>query len=109
MFGTLQGRLPKELALAGITTMEEANRYLREVYLPRHNAQFKVEAELEQSAYTPVAGFDIRNILCVQEGRVVAKDNTVHYQGRKLQVPPSPYRHHFVKRPCGCIITQIIP
>lgn len=97
MFGTLQDRLVSELKLARIITMEAANRYLREVYLKRHNERFMVKPELETSAFLPTAGFDIGNILCIQEERVVAADNTVHYQGKKLQIPPSPYRHHFVK------------
>jgi transposase len=97
VFGTLQDRLVNELKLAGITTMEAANRYLQDVYLKRHNAQFAVTPESETSAFLPVAGFDIANILCVQEERVVAGDNTVSYQGTKLQIPPSPHRHHFVK------------
>ena len=41
MFGTLQDRLPKELKLAGITDMQSANRFIREVYLPAHNARFE--------------------------------------------------------------------
>ena len=44
-FRTLQDRLPKELALAGITYIAEANRFLREVYLAAHNARFAVPAE----------------------------------------------------------------
>jgi transposase len=95
MFGTLQGRLVKELALAGVDNMEDANRYLREVYLPRHNQQFSVKPESESSAFVPTAGFDIGDILCIQEERVVANDNTVHYRGMKLQVPPSPYRRAY--------------
>lgn len=97
MFGTLQGRLVGELRLAGITTMDEANRYLRDTYLPRHNARFTVLPESEQSAFVPIAGFDVANILCIHEERVVGKDNTVHYEGLRLQIPPSPHRHHFVK------------
>lgn len=97
MFGTLQDRLVSELKLAGITTMEAANHYLREVYLKRHNERFMVKPELEASAFLPIAGFDIGNILCIQEERVVASDNTVQYGGKKLQIPPSSYRHHFVK------------
>ncbi len=97
MFGTLQGRLVNELKLQGINTMEDANRYLQDVYLPRHNAQFMVEPTVATSAFTPVAGFDIANILCIQEERIVASDNTVSYQGKKLQIPQSDYRHHFVK------------
>jgi transposase len=45
MFGTLQSRLPQELSLHGITTLEAANKYLKDVYLPRHNKQFTVEAK----------------------------------------------------------------
>lgn len=97
MFGTLQKRLVNELRLEAITDMAVANRYLREVYLERHNAQFMVKPEVEASAFTPVAGFDIANILCIQEERVVAADNTVRYMGLKLQIPPSDLRHHYVK------------
>jgi hypothetical protein len=77
--------------------MDDANRYLQEIYLPRHNAQFMVEAASKTSAFAPTAGFDVSNILCIQEDRVVSSDNTVSYQGKKLQIPPSDYRHHFVK------------
>ncbi len=77
--------------------MEAANRYLRQVYLPRHNARFTVAPESETSAFPPVAGFDVANILCIQEQRVVAAGNTVHYRGLRLQIPASPHRHHFVK------------
>jgi hypothetical protein len=96
MFGTLQDRLVNELKLAGITTMDAANRYLQ-AYIPCHNTRFMVEPESDKSAYLPVAGFDIANMLCIQEDRVVGHDNTVSYLGKKLQIPPSPYRHHFVK------------
>lgn len=97
MFGTLQNRLVKELARKGITTMSDANRYLQDIYLPRHNQRFMVTPESGESAYVPTVGLDIPNILCIQEQRVVGHDNTVHYQGRILQIPPSPHRHHFVK------------
>jgi len=50
-FGTLQDRLPKELALAGITTVEAANRFLREVYLPEHNTRFAVAPEHSETAF----------------------------------------------------------
>src|SRR5580765_651837 len=97
MFGTLQGRLVNELRLEGITDLAAANRYLSEVYLKRHNARFMVKPESETSAFTPVAGFDIANILCTQEERTVAGDITVRYQGLKLQIPMSELRHHYVK------------
>lgn len=97
MFGTLQDRLPKELRLAGITTMEEANRFLKEVYLADHNARFAVAPEQPESAFVPDRLGAHRDILCVQEERVVGNDNTVRYKGLSLQIPPSPIRHHFVK------------
>jgi len=96
-FRTLQDRLPKELALAGVTDIEAANRYLREVYLPAHNARFAVEPADKASAFVPVAEAQWRDILCVQEERVVAPDNTVAWNGRRLQIPPHPARAHFVR------------
>jgi transposase len=96
-FGTLQDRLPKELALADITTVEAANRFLKAVYLPEHNAAFAVAPEQPETAFVADAAGAHVDILCVQEERVVGNDNTVRYQGRCLQIPPSPIRPHFVK------------
>ena len=96
-FRTLQDRLPKELALAGVTDIEAANRYISEVYLPAHNARFAVEPADKASAFVPVAETQWRDILCVQEERVVAPDNTVAWNGRRLQIPPHPGRAHFVR------------
>lgn len=97
MFGTLQGRLVSELKLAGITDIAAANRYLQDVYLPRHNAQFMVAPEVEASAFVDAGGVDIANVLCIQEDRVVGADNSVRYKAITLQIPPSPHRHHYVK------------
>lgn len=96
MFGTLQGRLPRELRLAGITTMDEANRFLRDIYLPEHNARFARSPEETGSAFVSFAG-TLEDILCVQEDRVVGNDNTVRYKGRVLQIPEQRHRHHYVK------------
>ena len=96
MFGTLQKRLPQELRLAGITDMAEANRFLREVYLPLHNARFATPAEDKGSAFVPFAGA-LDEILCVHAERVVGNDNTVRYRRLSLQIPPDRHRHHYVK------------
>jgi hypothetical protein len=96
-FRTLQDRLPKELKLAGITTVGAANRYLREVYLAEHNASFAVTAEQSASAFVPAPAELWRDLLCVQEERQVGNDNCVRWQGRVLQIPPSPLRPHFVR------------
>jgi len=97
MFRTLQDRLVKELALAGITDIEAANRFIAEVYLPAHNARFAVAPEQEGSAFVACTPEQWREVLCVHETRQVGKDNTVSWQGRRLQIPPSPLRPHFVR------------
>jgi hypothetical protein len=95
-FGTHQGRLPKELALMGITTMDAANRYLRETYMPRFNEEFCVPALEEGSAFVPLGEVDLNEILCEQHERKVGRDNCVHFEGRVLQIPSNPYRCHYV-------------
>lgn len=97
LFQTLQGRLPQELRLAGITSVTEANRYIREVFLPAFNAQFAVTAAEDGTAFVPWAGGDLVEILCIQEERQVGKDNCVRYKGLSLQIPAQAHRHHFVK------------
>jgi hypothetical protein len=97
MFGTLQDRLPKELKLVGITDMEGANRFIRDVYLPAHNARFMSPPEIAESAFVAADPALLAQTLCVEEERVVARDNTVAYDGLTLQLPPSPLRAHYVK------------
>src|SRR5512144_738015 len=97
VFRTLQDRLPKELRLAGITGIEAANRWLAEVYLPEHNTRFAVPAEQQGSAFVADRTGGRREILCVQEERVVGNDNTVKWKRLSLQIPPSPLRPHFVR------------
>ena len=97
MFRTLQDRLVKELALASITTVQAANAFMRDVYLPAHNARFAVKAEQDGSAFVAIPGVDLNEILCIQEERQVGNDNTVTFHRLRLQIPPSPLRPHFVK------------
>ena len=97
LFHTLQDRLPKELALTGITTMAEANAWLRETYISAHNARFATGAEQEGSAFVAVPGLDLAEVLCAQEERVVGNDNCVSFLNRKLQILESPLRPHFVR------------
>jgi transposase len=97
VFHTLQDRLTKELALAGITTMEAANMFLRDVYIPAHNARFAVKPEQDGNAFVAITGINLAEILCVQEQRLVGNDNCVSFNRLKLQIPASPLRAHFVK------------
>src|SRR5437868_1796846 len=97
VFRTLQDRLPKELKLAGITTMDAANHFIKETYLAVGNARFADDPADPASAFVPVAEDQWRDVLAIQEERTVAPDNTVAWKGRRLQIPPHPARAHFVK------------
>ena len=76
--------------------MEDANRFLKEVYLPDHNARFVKVPEDEASAFVPFTR-NARDTLCVQEDRVVGNDNTGCYKGLVLRIAANRHRHHFVK------------
>lgn len=97
MFRTHQDRLPKELALLGITDMDSANRYLQEHYKPKFNEEFKVPPPAEGSAFVPLLTMDLKDILCEQFERVVGKDNCVQFENLKLQIPADNCRLHYVK------------
>jgi transposase len=97
MFKTLQDRLPKELALHGVTTMEAANRFLVKRFLPAFNRRFAVVAAEEGSAFVPMLGVNLDEILCIKTERTVGSDNCVSYRGKVLQVPKVRGRCHFAK------------
>lgn len=96
-FGTHQGRLPKELAAAGITDMQAANAYLREIYMPAFNEEFMQPAAEPGSGFVPLMGYELTDILCEHFTRCVGKDNCVGFEGKKLQIPADRYRMHYVK------------
>ena len=96
-FLTHQDRLPKELALQGITDMNAANRYLTQEYKPSFNAEFTQPSPEEGSAFVPWIGTNLDDILCQQEERTVNADNCVSLDGYKLQIPPNKYRCHYVR------------
>ena len=96
-FQTLQDRLVKELRLAGVSSLEAANAFIRDVYLPAHNARFAVAPEQTVSAFVADTLGAWRELLCIQETRQVGNDNTVKWRRLSLQIPPSPLRPHFVK------------
>ncbi len=96
-FGTHQGRLPQELALAGITEMASANRYLVTTYRPAFNAEFAQPAPEAGSAFVPWIGGALEDILCEQYERTVSADNCVRFEGRVLQIPANAHRCHYVK------------
>ena len=99
LFGTLQGRLPQELARARITNMEEANEFLQ-TFWPRFNSSFAVSPKEPKSRFSPLVPSmkaKLPDILCLKETRTVANDNCVRYCGRTLQIPRQPHRCHYVR------------
>jgi transposase len=97
MFGTLQDRLIKELAKAGIREVDAANAWIRDIYLPEQNARFAKPAAFEENAFVAADPALLAETLCIEEERVVARDNTVGYGGLHLQLPQSRARAHYVK------------
>ena len=96
-FETHQGRLPNELALMGITTMEAANRYLRETYLPEFNRKFMHPAREEGSAFMTYIGPSLDDILCEHYERTVQQDNCVKFENLILQINKNDYRCNYIK------------
>jgi transposase len=91
-FGTWQRRLPQELRLRGIGTKEEANCFLREVYIAEFNGKFAVAAAQPESAFVPASGKDLDRIFSLQHERVVNRDNTISYDHRVLQLERTRWR-----------------
>jgi transposase len=89
---TFQDRLANELRVAAITTLEAANRYLADQFVPQHNAVFARAPRDPASAFVPLGEADLDRILCHEESRVVARDNTVSLDRRVLQIGPQPGR-----------------
>ena len=92
-FGTWQGRLPQELRLAGITTVEGANGFLRERYIEEFNGKFRVPAGEKGTAFRRTGRSDLNWIFSVQTERVVEKDNTVAIRERSWQIDKTKFRH----------------
>jgi transposase len=99
-FGTWQGRLPQELRLAEITTVDAANAFLREQYIGAFNAKFSVAAEEKGTAFRRTSRSDLNWIFTVQTERVVAKDNTVAIGPRLWQIDKTRFRHTLA----GCTV-----
>lgn len=100
-FGTWQGRLPQELRLAEITTVEAANQFLRERYIAEFNRRFAVPPAEKGTAFRPYARRDLEWVFSVQSQRVVAKDNTITLGERVLQLERGRWRCSLA----GCTVT----
>ena len=89
LFGTLQDRLVKELRLAGISTIPEANQFLKDVFIPKFNAQFGVIAAEEGDLHRALANTETENldaIFSIQKMRRVRNDFTIQFENEWLQL-----------------------
>lgn len=80
LFGTLQDRLVKELRLRNIFSIEEANEFIEKEYLPKHNAKFAVEPKSTTNLHKEAKGYDLDEILCLKEMRVLNSDFTIRHK-----------------------------
>jgi hypothetical protein len=83
---TLQDRLVKELRLANISSIEAANLFVQTNYIDKHNCQFAEIAAQPGNAHCSIDGFDVHNIFCLKESRVLQQDFTLSYHNRQLQL-----------------------
>jgi len=91
-FGTWQGRLPQELRLRGIQSLEEANRFLRDTYIPEFNSKFTVPAAESGTAFMPIQRQDLDRVFAIQHERTVNKDNTIQFENHIWQLHQTPLR-----------------
>jgi hypothetical protein len=91
-FGTWQGRLPQELRIRNITSIQEANRFLKDDYVDEFNRKFAVEARDKGSAFVRTRRSDLEDIFCLKHERTVARDNTIRLGNRVLQLERTKFR-----------------
>ena len=91
-FSTWQGRLPQELRLRGIRTLEAANAFLSDHYVAEFNRKFKVAAPQRGTAFLPCPRRNLDRVFSQQFERTVDRDNTVEFNGVVLQIEPVGWR-----------------
>jgi len=103
-FRTWQGRLPQELRVRNITTLEEANCFLEKEYIREFNRKFAVEAKEQGTAFVPCVRDDLDRVFSIQTERVVNRDNTVKYRNMTLQIDKQDWRRSMAG--CRVIVYQ---
>jgi transposase len=97
LFGTLQDRLGAELALEGIKSLEEANRFLK-TFLPKFNRRFAIPPRQSEQAWRKVSpGLDLDRIISFRYRSVVGNDNSVRIGGLLIDLPPGPHGRSYAK------------
>ena len=91
-FRTWQGRLPQELRVSRIQTLEEANTFLQQTYVAEFNSKFAVAAAEAGTAFMPIQRLDLNRVFAIQHERSVNKDNTIQFANHVWQLPKTPLR-----------------
>jgi len=104
LFGTWQGRLPQEVRLRHITTVEAANEFLRHHWIVMHDTSFSVKAEQRGTAFLPYPGNDLDKIFSQHHERKVDNDNIVRFEGRCLQIPQQTFRFSMAR--CRVLVCE---
>lgn len=86
LFGTLQDRLVKELRLQGTASLNEANVFANQVYLPEHNRKYAVEPRKVENLHSPLMEENLERIFTIRESRQLQNDFTLAYQGQLYQL-----------------------
>jgi len=87
LFKTLQDRLVKELRLRGISTIDEANKFLDSHYIKEFNRRFRIKAASNVNLHRPIPeGIDLKKILCIRTERTVRNDFTISHKGNLYQI-----------------------
>ena len=97
LFRTLQDRLLAELSLHRFTTLDQANLFLRETFIPRFNARFGRLPATAGSHFRSIGRLDPHKILSLRYTRTVAADNTLTLGSLVIQIPPGPGRRSYAK------------
>jgi transposase len=97
LWETLQDRLVKALRKAGASNREEANRVLGD-FLPKFNQRFQVAPAQPATAYVPwPKDYRPEDYFCFKHTRTVTNDNTIPFDGHRLQIPPGPQRRSYAR------------
>jgi transposase len=97
LWETWQGRLPQELRLARIPTLEAANAFLQHTWVPFHNRTWTVVPASPGTAFVPYLGNQLHRVFALQHERTVGNDNCVQFRNRRWQIPPAPWRYTFAQ------------
>lgn len=91
-FRTWQGRLPQELRIRELNSLEDANRFLQTDYTKEFNNRFSVESEAEGTAFIPCGRVDLERVFSIQTERTVNRDNTIRFANLCLQIDKQQWR-----------------